>query len=145
MIKLNSTIKNWNIKKTLMLREDASGALAGGAVGAGVGGLHWAFQEWMMKYIKECKEAILTADTPEEAIRRVGNIAKTDDIISRRYYVANYLEDKLRLIAATAKDNPDWKDQMYKKVNAIIRSTRIMSILLMTFTTIAGAASGAQA
>jgi len=142
MERIEKVIRNWNTQKTL-LKEDVGGAIIGGGIGAGVGGLHWAFQEWMMKYIKECKEAILTANTPEEAIAKIGQIAKTDDIISRRYFVANYLEDKLRLIAATSKDNPDWKDQMYKKVNSVIRNTRFASALLMTFTTLYGAGVGA--
>ena len=133
-----------NLNPLFVLTEDDAfvGAMSGAGIGAGIGTLNMAFSEWMLKYVKECRMAIMESNTPEEAYRKVTNIAKTDSIISRRYMVGNFIEQKIRNLSLS-KNDPDWKDKMYKVVNGTIRSSRFTNILFSAFLTLYGGLAGA--
>ena len=129
------------MRKYSFLTEDVTHAIIGGGTGAATGGLLILFNEWCMKYVKECAEAISTSNTPQEAFRKVTDISKTDAILSRKLIIANMLEQRLRNLSFDEND-PDWKDKMFKAVRGFIRGSRVVPIILSVILTLQGIVVG---
>ena len=126
----------WNKSHTNVLKESVGGAVGGAAVG----GAMLAFNEWLMHWIKELKQAAFKAETPQELKEWYDTNIVDDDAIywtRKGYLKMDYFSRAINMMAE--RNDPDFKRKMVSRCNKYLMLNRVLGGIGAGYTTLIGA------